>query len=104
MRRASWKQVERKIMSLLGGKRRPVTGRKGVDGDHPWLAPEIKARSSMPAYLWEWMEQAEHGITELDEGKLPIVVIHRSGKNHLDDDLVQLRLRDFIDWFVGGEE
>lgn len=99
MERASWKQVERKIASLLGGVRIPVTGRRGPDIEHEWLSIEVKARRRLPIYLWNWICQAEDGPPE----KLPIVVLHREGEQHLKEDLVFLRLSDFIDWFVGEE-
>jgi hypothetical protein len=45
-----WKAAERRIATLLGGKRVPVNGR-GDEPDvaHPWLAIEVKHRASLPS-------------------------------------------------------
>lgn len=98
MKRGSWKRVERRIAARMGGKRIPVTGRRGPDVAHPWLAIEVKSRGDMPGYLWDWLKQAELGG---DGSKLPVVVLHRNGK-HAADDLIAMRLGDFEEWF--GDE
>ena len=91
MQRSSWKRAERAIARILGGTRIPVTGRKGPDVAHPTLSVEVKSRTDLPQYLWEWLGQAADGA---DESKVPVVVLHRAGKSHLGDDLVVLRLAD----------
>jgi hypothetical protein len=101
MKRASWKAAERAVARLFGGKRIPVTGRAGPDISHKWLSIEVKSRSGLPQYLWNWMRQAEDGMAP---NKLPIVVLHRARRNHLQDDLVVMRVRDFLEWFGGGDE
>lgn len=91
MNRSSWKRAERAIAKILGGTRIPINGRKGPDIAHPRLAVEVKSRTDLPAYLWEWLGQAAEGA---EAGKTPIVVLHRAGKSHLVDDLVVMRLAD----------
>ncbi len=95
---ALWKRSERKICALLGGERRGPTGRDESDCYHDWLAVEVKAREVMPAYIKEWMEQAE---ANAEAGKLPLVVWHEKGARY-DDALVYVRLSDFREWFGDG--
>ncbi len=94
MKRSSWKAAERAIAAILGGKRIPVNGRKGPDIEHPLLSIEVKSRSELPSYLWEWMGQAMDGAPE---DKVPAVVLHRARHSHIDDDLVVVRLSDFVE-------
>jgi len=97
MHRRSWKRCESRIAEIVGGRRIPVTGRKGADVLTDRLAVEVKARKSLPAYLLAWIEQAEAGAPD---GRLPIVVLHQAGRPHTDD-LVMLRLSDFVEWLGG---
>lgn len=94
MNRSSWKRTERAIAAILGGKRIPVTGRKGPDISHPTLSVEVKSRTDFPGYLWDWLAQASDGA---DPSKVPVVVLHRAGRVHVDDDLVVLRLAHLVD-------
>lgn len=93
-----WKFTERKVAALLGGTRVPITGRRGPDIEHKWLAPEVKQRKEIPLWLAEAMQQAEIGCPP---GKLPIVVIHEQGWCY-SDSLVVMRLSEFTKWF--GDE
>ncbi len=50
-----WKQAERRIAAILGGRRIPVSGRGRGDNpdiEHPALSVEVKARAraSFPAW------------------------------------------------------
>ena len=97
-----WKATERAICKRLGARRVPVTGRQrgdAPDGEHSWLSIEIKHRKSFPLWLHDAMAQAAASVR--DE-QLPVVVLHQFYRRH-DDDFVVLRLRDFVDWFVGEE-
>lgn len=89
-----WKINERRIAGMLGGKRKPITGRGSVDIDHPWLAIEAKLRDRLPQWIEGALRQAEAEAGE----KLPIAVLHGKGLDHADD-LVVLRLHNFIEWF-----
>lgn len=91
MNRSSWKRAERAIAQILGGRRIPINGRKGPDVAHPRLAIEVKSRGDLPAYLWDWLAQAADGA---EAGKVPLVVLHRAGRAHLQDDLVVVKLAD----------
>lgn len=93
MKRSSWKRCERAIARILGGKRIPVTGRKGPDIAHPRLSIEVKSRGDLPAYLWDWLSQAADGAPA---GRIPLVVLHRAGHVHVDDDLVVLAIEDLV--------
>jgi len=93
-----WKNTERRIAALLGGRRVPVSGRGRGDAPdiaHPWLALEVKDRASLPAWLLDALDQAEASATP---AQLPVAVLHRSGDRH-DAALVVLRLAAFVDWF-----
>lgn len=93
MNRSSWKRAERAIAAILGGKRIPINGRKGPDVAHATLSVEVKSRTDLPDYLWAWLDQAADGAPE---GRTPIVVLHRAGRAHREDDLVVLRLAHLV--------
>ncbi|MBC7265165.1 MAG: hypothetical protein H5T64_12535 [Chloroflexi bacterium] len=93
---SNWKQVERTLAKRLKGQR---VGNRGVatpDVVSDWLSVEVKAWRSFPKWLTGALEQARHGCT--DGTKLPIVILHEKGRHHVDD-IVALRLKDFVDWF-----
>lgn len=90
-----WKQAERRIASLLGGERVPVTGRRRGDApdiEHAQFAVEVKHRQSLPSWLMDAMNQAD----ECNPGdKISVVILHEKGKNY-GESLVLLRLSDVI--------
>ena len=96
-----WKQAERNIARLLGGRRVPVSGRQrgfpdGVpppDIEHPVLSIEVKSRNQLPRWLEDALRQAELSATE---GRLPVAVLHEDRRRYRDG-LVLLRLGDFVD-------
>lgn len=91
-----WKRNERAIAARLGGRRVPVTGRARGDQpdiDHPLWAVEAKTRRTLPAWLHDALAQARAAARP---GQVPIVVLHQTGQHHADD-LVVLRLADFVD-------
>lgn len=93
MRRGSWKRSERAIAQALGGERIPVNGRAGPDIAHALLAPEVKSRAKVPAYLYDWLAQARNGAPA---GRLPCVILHAAGQAHAGD-LVILSLSDLAE-------
>lgn len=98
----TWKSVERAIAAYLGGQRVPITGRirgSAPDVAHDWLSIEVKHRRELPAWLYDAMMQA---MAAKRGEQLPVVILHERGRRH-DDDLVMIRLKDFRDWFGGGE-
>lgn len=89
-----WKNVERVIARRLGGERVGNRGSASPDVVSSWLAVEVKHRKALPAWLKDAIAQAKATAGD----KLPLVVLHESGRWH-DGDLVLLRLRDFEAWF-----
>ncbi len=97
-----WKRTERRVADMLGGERVPVTGRQrgsAPDISHDWLSIECKHRKTLPAWLFDALAQAE---ASKRGDQLPIVILHEAGQRHAND-LVVLRLSDFVDHF-GGEK
>lgn len=93
----AWKRTERAVAKALGGKR---TSKMGLGANAPdvetdaWSI-EVKHRDQLPQWLTEALAQA---VRNASDGKLPLVVLHESGRRHADD-LVLLRLGDFEQWF-----
>ena len=103
-----WKQTERFVADLLGGKRVPITGRQRGDVpdiEHPRYSVEVKRRSApnaFPKWLTTALEQADAANPG---GKVPIVVIeHAHGAGRMRDHYVMLRLPDFIDLTTPPED
>jgi len=103
MSRSRWKATERAIASRIGGERVPVSGRQRRDQPdvrHDWLAVEVKHRRSIPQWLTTALKQA-HAAVRGDQ--LPVAIIHRHGARHTED-IVCLRLADFVQWFGPVDE
>ncbi|MCA3748071.1 MAG: hypothetical protein IN808_02905 [Rubrobacter sp.] len=91
----SWKQAERRIAEILGGRRVPVSGRQRGDApdiEHPALSIEVKSRRAIPAWIEDALEQAQSASRD---GKVPVCVLHRDG-NRYADALVICRLSEFV--------
>jgi hypothetical protein len=89
-----WKQAERRIAKLLGGRRIPITGRQRGDVpdiEHDALSIEVKSRKSLPAWLLGALNQAQAASKN---GKVPVVVLHQDRAPYAES-LVVLRLEDF---------
>lgn len=98
MIRSSWKRSERDIGRLVGGERVPVSGRaRGAVPDiaHRWLSIEVKSRASLPRWIHDALDQASASARGL---QLPVAVLHHAHHRHTDD-VVCLRLSDFVEWF-----
>jgi len=96
---AAWKDLERRVAKLLGGRRIPCTGSAAPDvlvGD--WLAVECKYRTKLPVWLSGALSQVE-GCA--GGGRLPIVVLFERGRR-TGDSLVLMRLSALEDWFASG--
>lgn len=65
----------------------------GEDGKHPIFSAELKKCKAFRGNAF--MEQA---IRNCPNEKVPMVVVHTTGRNH-NDDLVIIRLRDFEDLY-----
>lgn len=96
-----WKHAEREIAARLGGVRVPINGRGDApDVDHDWLAIEVKHRkSAIPKWLQDAHHQAQKAAAFKGRNCLPVSVLHVKGQPY-DDSIVQIRLADFVDWFV----
>jgi hypothetical protein len=78
----------------------PVSGRARGDAPdvaHPWPSIECKHRRKLPVWLEHVMRQAEASARS---GQLPAAVLHESQRRHVND-LVVVRLGDWLDWFGG---
>lgn len=98
-----WKQAERRIASMLGGERIPVSGRqRGYAPDilHPRLSVEVKSRSKLPDWIEEGMRQAE---SSSKKGRVPVCVLHQDRRPY-DEAVVLVRLKDFADNFTNTRE
>jgi hypothetical protein len=92
----NYKQHERKTAALLGGKRNiDSKGSAAADVNHDFLSVECKTRKEVPQWLLGAMQQARRAA---QAGQLPIVVLHPHGGLYAND-LVIMRLSDFVDWF-----
>ena len=92
-----WKSCERKVATLLGGRRIPVSGRgrgDAPDVEHKCLSVEVKSRKTIPAWLEDARCQAQ---ASAKDGQLPVVVLHQDGCRYVDS-LVVLRLEDFVSY------
>ena len=58
---SNWKNFERRVADKVGGRHIPITGRKGLDIDHPKLDIECKYRKQLPAWLFKdaWRQANE---------------------------------------------
>ena len=98
-----WKQAERRIASILGGVRFPVSGRRRGDAPdvlHPRLSVEVKSRSKLPAWIEEGMRQAESSSTN---GRVPVCVLHQDRRPY-EEAVVLVRLSHFARNFTETRE
>jgi len=91
----TWKQTERAIAARLGGERVGNRGTGTPDVTTSWASVECKTRKVLPGWLQDAMAQA---VRNARPETLPLVVLHEVGQRH-DDDLVVVRLADFVQWF-----
>ena len=94
---SNWKNFERRVAAKLGGKRIPITGRKGLDIDHPTLDIECKYRKQLPAWLFKnaW-RQANEGAG------IPVIAVGEYNSSNIFtitsiDTLVMLMEPDIIE-------
>jgi len=94
---SNWKNFERRVATRLRGKRIPITGRKGLDIDHPILDIECKYRKQLPAWLFKdaW-RQANEGTG------IPVIAVGEHNSRNIFtitsiDTLVMLTEPDIIE-------
>jgi hypothetical protein len=95
---STWKNTERKIAALVGGRRIPVSGRArgdSADIEHDTLSIEVKHRRHLPNWLLDAIDQAEKSVRG---EQLPVAILHQKGQK-FEDSLMVLRLADFLAWF-----
>lgn len=95
---ATWKNVERRIARALNGQRVGPSGLATADVVTDWLAVEVKHRAQLPNWIKAALDQA---CAAARPDQLPIAVLHEKHKR-TEDDLVLIRLADFLDWFGGA--
>ena len=95
---SNWKEVERRVAAILGGRRVPITGRQRGDAPdiaHEWLGVEVKHRKKLPDWIHDAMAQARACS---DGGKLPTVILHEHNQLYTKS-FVVLELDEFEQWF-----
>ena len=97
---SNWKNFERRVADIFGGKRIPVNGRAELDIDHAVYGIECKYRKNLPEWLFgNAIKQALQGSRK--RGIIPLVVI---GKYNSPDIFVLTRVDDFLNATKGGNE
>ena len=72
MRTNNWKNVEREVAKLFGGKRTGNNGDSRRDVEHPIFSIEVKHRKTFP----DWLHSAYGQADREKEHRIPIVVLH----------------------------
>lgn len=99
--RSGWKQYERRVIALLGGRRIPVTGRSGPggdpgDGELPGYYVEVRDRARARPIRW-FREVAQEAR---EAGGTPVLIF--KGPTPALSPLVLMRLRDFEEVYRGA--
>jgi len=93
----TWKATERAVARIFKGER---TSNQGLGSAVPDVVSdtycvEVKHREKLPAWIKLMVKQARvNGRAD----KLSLVVLHELNARH-DDDIVLVRLGDFVEWF-----
>jgi len=93
MTEKAWKRRERRVAEVLRGQRTSLQGRSSPDVSTSRYKVEVKTRRKLPRWIVEGLATAQRHCGESDLG---LLVLHELGAHN---DLVVLRLKDFIDWF-----
>ncbi len=98
----TWKAIERRFARAVGTQRIPVTGeRHGSDFTDAIACYQIKARRSLPSWLWGWMVGIQ--ATAARHDKAGVLVLKRPGD--LDEEaLVILSWKDWVDLHGTSED
>ena len=103
--RSTWKKLERRVCAKFGGRRTPLSGSNSqhdtsadcIETSYPWLFIEVKLRASFLHHTI--FKQAAKAAQK--ETKTPILVTHVKNE---DNELVTLRIEDFLDIVKKGGE
>jgi len=88
----TWKNLERKVAKLLGGKRIPCSGvAEGFKGDveHKHFFIECKWGKQIPKTIVEWFRKAEK---QAPKDKIPILIMKPKGMHR---EFVLIKLEHF---------
>jgi hypothetical protein len=91
------KRHERNIAKLLKGRRLGVLGRHDVETER--YSCECKSREKLPKWFQQMWDQT---VRNCEEGKTPLLVIHKLKQKYLDDWVV-IRLEDFLEVLDGKD-
>jgi hypothetical protein len=72
----AWKNAEKSVATITGGKRIGVTGLATNDVEHERLAIEVKHTARPPVFMSKALAQAR---TNMVGDKVPVAVIHPKG-------------------------
>ena len=98
---SSAKAFERKLASMVGGRRIPSTGLlHEIDVESSDLAIQAKKGQRLPAYLNLWLEGIRGSAGMQAAGKLPMVVWNTWGADARDS-VVVIHFGDFLAWRAG---
>lgn len=86
------RSFEQFLARAFGGQRIGISGRATIDVMTPTLAIEAKEKEHLPKWIMSALALAR---SKALDGQTPILVLHQLGNKH-DDDLVVLRLEDFM--------
>jgi len=93
-----WKQYEREVARVLGGRRRPVTGIDRADGDVFTDTLEVQCKHRLgeppPKRLLSWLDDMR-AVAHL-RARIGIVAWKRPGVGAAEESLVVLTLADFV--------
>lgn len=91
-----WKERERQVARILGGKRLFFAGAIG-DVETDWCRADVKSREVYS------INEARKDLEKLSESgtsaKLPIVVHYAPGRGRSKEPVVLMRLKDFAEWY-----
>lgn len=91
----SWNNSESDPEKLLRGRRTGNRGTSPADVAPDWLSVEVKHRRMLPAWFIGALTQAQKNAPT---NRLPVVILHQHGQ-HNANDVVCMRLGNFLDWF-----
>lgn len=92
-----WKQAERRVAQLFGGRRTKMGGERSVDVDAGIYQIEVKFRAELPEWIAAAVRKARDHATS---GQLGLAVLREAGSSR---GLVVLDMADFLEWFGKGE-
>ncbi len=92
----AWKDAERRVAKLLGGRRIPVTGidRADRDVEAGMFYYQVKHRRCLPQWLWDWLGGIQANAQPA--GKVGVLILSKP-RQRAAESLVVLSLKDWQD-------